>query len=135
MTGRIVHFELPFDDGDRARAFYGSVFGWDLQSYGPDYTMVSTGPTGEQGPSEPGFINGGMGPRSSTFSAPTVVVDVDDIDATLAQVEREGGSVVSGRSPVADMGWTAYFADPEGNVVGLWETNREQQGASGAQGG
>ncbi|MGH3366855.1 MAG: VOC family protein [Nocardioidaceae bacterium] len=27
MTGRIVHFEIPFDDGDRARKFYGEAFG------------------------------------------------------------------------------------------------------------
>ena len=86
MTGRIVHFEMPFDDGHRARAFYGELFGWSVQEVpGMDYTMVSTGPTGEQGPTEPGFINGGMGQRAEGFSAPRVVIDVDDIDATLAQ--------------------------------------------------
>ena len=123
MSGRIVHFELPFDDEARARAFYGELFGWDLQSYpGMDYTMVSTGPTGDQGPTEPGFINGGMAQRHESLSAPTVVVDVEDIDATLAEVEARGGSVVEGRTPVGEMGWSAYFRDPEGNVVGLWET-------------
>jgi predicted enzyme related to lactoylglutathione lyase len=127
MSGRIVHFELPFDDADRARAFYGDLFGWDLQSYpGMDYTMVSTGPTGDHGPTEPGFINGGLGPRAEGFAAPTVVVDVADIEATLAQIEAKGGSVVLGKRPVAEMGWTAYFTDPEGNVIGLWETKRPQ---------
>ncbi len=123
MSGRIVHFELPFDDGGRAKEFYSGVFGWDLQSMpGMDYLMVATGPTGDQGPSESGFINGGMGPRTGRFAAPTVVVDVQDIDATLAQVESAGGSVVEPKGPVGDMGWTAYFADSEGNVVGLWQT-------------
>jgi uncharacterized protein len=123
MSGRIVHFELPFDDEARAREFYGGLFGWDLQSYpGMDYTMVSTGPTGEQGPTEPGFINGGMGRRSDSLAAPTVVVDVEDIDATLADVEARGGSVVESKSPVGEMGYSAYFRDPEGNVVGLWQT-------------
>jgi predicted enzyme related to lactoylglutathione lyase len=123
MSGRIVHFELPYDDEARARDFYGGLFGWDLQSYpGMDYTMVSTGPTGDQGPTEPGFINGGMGHRSDSLSAPVVVVDVEDIDATLAEVESRGGAVVEARSPVGDMGWAAYFRDPEGNVVGLWQT-------------
>ncbi len=32
MSGRVVHFEIPFDDGDRARAFYGSVFGWSIMA-------------------------------------------------------------------------------------------------------
>jgi uncharacterized protein len=126
MSGRIVHFEIPFDDEARARAFSGAPFGWDLQSYpGMDYTLVSTGPTGDQGPTEPGFINGGMAQRSKDFTAPTVVVDVDDIEATLAEVEAKGGTVVSGKSPVGQMGWAAYFRDPEGNTVGLWQTARE----------
>jgi hypothetical protein len=53
-----------------------------------------------------------------------VVVDVDDIEATLAQIEQNGGSVLVAKRPVGEMGWTAYFTDPEGNVVGLWETRR-----------
>ena len=50
MTGRIVHFEIPFDDGDRAKAFYGDVFGWQAQDM-PEmqYTMVMTGPVGDNG--------------------------------------------------------------------------------------
>ena len=123
MSGRIVHFELPYDDAERARAFYGDLFGWNLQSYpGMDYTMVSTGPTGEQGPTEPGFINGGMGPRASAGEAPRVVIDVDDIDATLAAIQAKGGTVSLPKQPVGEMGFTAYFTDTEGNVVGLWET-------------
>jgi predicted enzyme related to lactoylglutathione lyase len=126
MSGRVVHFEIPFDDEARARAFYGNVFGWNLQSFeGMDYTLVSTGPTGDQGATEPGFINGGMAQRSDTFSAPTVVVDVDDIESALADVEAKGGTVVSGKNPVGEMGWAAYFRDPEGNVLGLWQTARQ----------
>jgi len=86
--------------------------------------MVSTGPSGDTGPTEPGFINGGMAQRSEGFAGPTVVVDVDDIEATLAQIEQNGGSVLVAKRPVGEMGWTAYFTDPEGNVVGLWETRR-----------
>jgi predicted enzyme related to lactoylglutathione lyase len=125
MSGRIVHFELPYDDAERARAFYGGIFGWDIQSYpGMEYSMVSTGPSGDTGPTEPGFINGGMAQRGEGFAGPTVVVDVDDIDATLAQIEQNGGAVLVAKRPVAEMGFTAYFTDPEGNVVGLWETKR-----------
>jgi predicted enzyme related to lactoylglutathione lyase len=125
MSGRVVHFEIPYDDESRARSFYGDLFAWDLASYpGMEYTMVTTGPTGDQGPGEAGFINGGMGPRAEHFTAPTVVIDVEDIDATLAKVDAHGGTTLSGRSPVGDMGWSAYFRDPEGNVIGLWETAR-----------
>jgi len=44
MSGRVVHFETPFADGDRARAFYQGAFGWSLVLI-PEmsYTVVSTG--------------------------------------------------------------------------------------------
>ena len=51
-----------------------------------------------------------------------MVVDVDDLDAALRTVEEAGGSVVTGRTPVGEMGITAYVRDTEGNVVGLWQT-------------
>lgn len=126
MSGRIVHFELPYEDRERATAFYGELFGWDIQSFaGTDYSIVSTGPTGDQGPTEPGFINGGLGAKEGTFDGPRVVIDVDDIDATLSEVESRGGQTLAARTPVAEMGWSAYFRDPEGNVVGLWQTNQQ----------
>jgi hypothetical protein len=122
MGGRVVHFEIPFDDGDRARAFYREAFGWDVSEVpGMDYTMVSTGPTEEAGPREPGFINGGMAQRGDSFVAPTVVIDVEDIDAALAKIEGLGGATLLARTPVGEMGFSAYFRDPEGNAVGLWE--------------
>ena len=126
MSGRVVHFEIPYDDGDRARSFYGAAFGWQLvpmQDLG--YTMVMTGPTDpESGATEPGFINGGMFERTADFpgTGPNIVVDVTSIDQALGKVEEAGGAVVRGRTPVGEMGFTAYFTDTEGNLVGLWET-------------
>jgi predicted enzyme related to lactoylglutathione lyase len=126
MSGRVVHFEIPFDNAERARAFYFAAFGWELTPMqGMDYTLVMTGPSGEQGPTEPGFINGGLGRRSGDLPAPTVVVDVDDLDAALVEIGELGGSTVSGRQEVGDMGYAAYVRDSEGNVLGLWETRRD----------
>jgi len=31
--GRVVHFEIHVDDIERAKAFYGSVFGWTFQDW------------------------------------------------------------------------------------------------------
>ena len=127
MSGRVVHFEVPFDDGDRARGFYKEIFGWQLQTM-PEmggYTLVMSGPSGDTGPTEAGFINGGMLPRDQAATpGPVIVVDVDSIDESLAKIGTLGGSTVVGRTPVGDMGFAAYFTDPEGNVVGLWETAR-----------
>ena len=50
MPGRVVHFEIPHDDGDRARAFYADAFGWELMSMpGMGYTIVTTGPSSDSG--------------------------------------------------------------------------------------
>ena len=126
MSGRVVHFEIPYDDGDRARRFYGETFGWQVQEMpGMEYTLVMSGPSGESGPTEPGFINGGMLAREeSAAPGPVVVIDVDSIDATLSTVQGAGGSVVVPKQPVGAMGFAAYVKDSEGNVVGLWETAR-----------
>ncbi len=125
MSGKVVHFEIPFDDGDRARGFYGETFGWQLDAVPEmDYTMVSTGPSDpEQGPSEAGFINGGMFQRSPDFAAktPTLVIDVPSIEEALRKVEAAGGTTVSEKMPVGDMGFAGYFTDTEGNLIGLWE--------------
>ncbi len=126
MSGRVVHFEIPYDDGDRARGFYKELFGWqavEMPELG--YTIVMTGPSGDAGPTEPGYIGGGMLARQQAATdRPVVVVDVDSIDETLARIGERGGSTVVGKTPVGDMGFAAYFTDPEGNVMGLWETAR-----------
>jgi predicted enzyme related to lactoylglutathione lyase len=124
MSGRVVHFEIPFDDGERARGFYKELFGWQVMEM-PEmsYAIVMSGPSNDQGPTESGFINGGMLSRQqAATSGPVLVVDVDSIDETLERIGGMGGSTVVGKTPVGDMGFAAYFTDPEGNVMGLWET-------------
>jgi uncharacterized protein len=122
MSGRVVHFELPADDVKRAGEFYQTVFGWDINPV-PDvnYVLVVTTPSGDQGPTEPGAINGGMAERGSPITAPVITIEVDEISRALEQVEAAGGQVVQGKQPVGPMGFTAYFSDSEGNVVGLWQ--------------
>ena len=54
MSGKVVHFEIPFDDGDRARAFYGDVFGWQLMPMPEmDYTIVIDRPHRPASPGRP----------------------------------------------------------------------------------
>jgi predicted enzyme related to lactoylglutathione lyase len=123
MSSRVVHFEVPFDDADRARAFYRDVFDWQIQEMPElDYTIVSTGPVSDQGmPAEPGYIGGGMFQRQSDVPTPVITLAVDDIDETYTLIEKHGGSRVGEKLPVADMGFAAYFKDSEGNLMGLWQ--------------
>jgi uncharacterized protein len=128
MSGRVVHFEIPFDDGDRARNFYKEVFGWQVQEMPEmNYTMVTSGPSGDTGPTEPGYINGGMLARDDGAArGPVVVIEVDSIDETLITIEdtRGRGAIVAPKTPIGDMGFAAYVKDSEDNVIGLWENAR-----------
>lgn len=124
MSGRVVHFEVPFDDADRARSFYRDVFAWEIQEM-PEmsYSLVSTGPLTEEGmPSEPGYIGGGMMQREAPATTPVITLMVDDIDATLGEIERHGGSTAAPKMAVGEMGFAAYFTDSEGNLMGLWQS-------------
>jgi predicted enzyme related to lactoylglutathione lyase len=123
MSGRVVHFEVPFDDADRAREFYQEVFGWQIQPMPEmDYNMVQTGPVSDQGmPSEPGYIGGGMMQRQAPYTSPVLTVQVDDIDAAIVNIEKHGGAAAGEKLAVGDMGFAAYFTDSEGNLLGLWQ--------------
>ena len=119
----VVHFEIPADDTKRASKFYKDAFGWSMEQFPPmEYWMVQTTEVGEDRvPKKPGSINGGMGKRGGALKSTVVTIAVDDIDKSLAKIEKLGGKTVQKKQPVGDMGFTAYFKDSEGNVVGLWQ--------------
>ena len=124
MTGRVVHFEVPYDDADRARAFYSNVFGWNIQPMPEfDYNFVQTGPTEENGmPTEPGYIGGGMFQRGAEIGKPIITIDVDDMTKALSAIAEHGGAAVGEVQQVGEMGLAAYFTDSEGNLMGVWQS-------------
>jgi uncharacterized protein len=125
---KVVHFEIPVDDRERAKEFYSSVFEWGVMDQdmggGMVYTTAMTTDTDEttRAPKEPGAINGGLMDRTKDTPAPVITIGVDSIDDSLKKVEASGGSTITPRTPIPNMGAFAYFKDSEGNVVGLWET-------------
>ena len=124
MMRKVVHFEIPADDVERAKQFYGTVFGWQMQDMPEmDYTVVQTTDVDEQSqmPTAPGAINGGMLRRSPETPSPVLTIDVDSVEDALKQVESAGGRVLRARTEIPGMGAFAYFKDPEGNTLGLWE--------------
>jgi uncharacterized protein len=120
---KVIHFEVPFEDGERASSFYRDAFGWQLNAMPQyQYVLATTTPTDDRGNlTEMGGINGGMLRRQGPITAPVITVGVADLDEALARVEKLGGKVAIGRQPVGDMGFSAYFHDTEGNLIGLWQ--------------
>lgn len=119
---KVVHFEIPFDDQKRAEEFYSKVFGWKINPI-PEmkYTIVQTVDVDDkQMPKEAGAINGGLMKREQ-IKSPVITIGVSDIKKSAERVKKEGGRVIMEPFKVGDMGTAAYFTDPEGNVIGLWQ--------------
>jgi predicted enzyme related to lactoylglutathione lyase len=112
---RFVHFELATTDREKTAAFYRAVFGWKVEKWeGPvDYWIVTTGDASTLG------INGGLMQAGGDFSGTINTVGVADLDATLAKVKANGGTVIFEKSPVPGVGQLAYFKDNAGIVVGV----------------
>jgi predicted enzyme related to lactoylglutathione lyase len=124
----VVHFEIPADQVERAKTFYSKAFGWMLNTMPEmDYTIVTTTASDKNGiPTGPGAINGGMGKRRDPLKSVVVTIGVKDIDASLEKIKQLGGKAVGKKMPVGDMGFSAYFKDTEGNVIGLWQSAPSQ---------
>jgi uncharacterized protein len=114
MPGQMVHVEIPADDTEKAREFWGSLFGWQFESYpGPsEYWMTRI--TDDSGAAVSNMEPGKRGMR--------VYFDVDDVNAGVAQV-RELGGEANDPMPVPSMGWFAACTDNVGNEFGLWQTD------------
>jgi uncharacterized protein len=128
MPNRVVHFEIHASDIERAKAFYGVVFGWEFPLWigEPPYWGVMTAP---QGSTEPG-INGGLLQRSCEDPAENdaifgyvCTVQVDDYDATHEKILAAGGAVALPKMAIAGMAWQGYFKDTEGNIFGVHQTD------------
>jgi len=123
----LVHFELPVENMERAKKFYSSIFGWNLQDWpmpdGSAYVGVHTTATDEKThlPLKPGAINGGMIQRSALVPSPVFAITVSSIDEYVKKIEASGGKVTMPKKDMMGMGFYCYILDPEGNTIGLWE--------------
>src|SRR5947209_20281287 len=74
---RVVHFEIPADNEERAKSFYQKAFGWDISKYpGMEYHMVGTTEVEQKTRQHPalGAINGGLTKRNSEVKNTVITV-------------------------------------------------------------
>jgi predicted enzyme related to lactoylglutathione lyase len=121
MAAPVVHFEIGCQNLEKTRKFYAQLFGWEFHDGGPSTAMVANlGPTASSPtPGIGGHINSlGHPPHQYV----TFYIQVPDLDATLAAIETAGGKVCVPKQVVPGMGHFAWFTDPEGNTIGLWQS-------------
>jgi predicted enzyme related to lactoylglutathione lyase len=123
----VVHFEIPVQDMLKSQAFFEGVFGWKVNLVPQfEYAMLHTMEVDEQMmPKKAGAINGGMMKQIDPIKSPVITIQVESIDASAKKIEKAGGKMVVGKQPVGDMGFSAYFLDISGNLLGLWENAKK----------
>jgi predicted enzyme related to lactoylglutathione lyase len=114
---RIIHFEIPAADPERAATFYKKVFDWQIEKWpGPmEYWMVTTGAEGSPG------INGGLLRRNAPVKATTNTIGVESVDKAVDAVKAAGGKLVMPKMPIPTVGYFAYLEDTEGNLFGVMQ--------------
>lgn len=138
MADPVVHFEMGYNDRERMKKFYSEVFGWQMQQMGDDmggYVVAQTTETDADGMVKtPGNINGGFYAKTDNplSHAPSVVISVDDINASIESVKKAGGKINGGMTPdgkrtmeptlIPGVGLWISFNDTEGNRVSLLQT-------------
>jgi uncharacterized protein len=118
----VIHFEVMGKNTAKLRTFYGELFGWSIatpQSGDPtEYGIIDTVP------SDSGVISGGIGKAPDGYDGHvTFYVRVDDVEDTLAAVEKNGGTRMMGPDNVPMPNGASItiglFRDPEGHTIGL----------------
>ena len=124
MDHTVVHFEIPADDVEKLRKFYGELFGWKIEKMpGPvEYWGIATVPVDEKGmPQRPG-VNGGMMKRQNPENKPVNYIAVESVDEYVKKIEALGGRVIVPKMEVPGIGWWALALDPEGNQFAIMQS-------------
>jgi uncharacterized protein len=118
MGQPVVHFEVIGKDAKQLHAFYSGLFGWAIDSNNPmDYGVVQR----EENVTADGVgIGGGVGAGPEGYDGHvTFYVEVPDVEASLAEAERLGGTRMMGPDKIMEGVEIGQFLDPEGHLIGL----------------
>jgi len=128
-VSRLVHFEIHVNDMERAKQFYGEVFGWTFEDWseyaGMPYFGATTGPADELG------VNGALVQRRGPAPEPgqplsgyACTMGVGNYDETEAKIVSLGGQIALPKYALPGMAWQGYYLDPEGNVFGIHQPDK-----------
>lgn len=116
---RVIHFEIPAGNPERAVEFYKKVFDWKIEKWaGPmDYWLVTTGEDKEPG------INGAITEKSDYVKVTTNTIGVASYEDAVKKIVEAGGKVLMPKMAVPGIGYMTYCKDTEGNVFGIMQSD------------
>src|SRR5262245_24387153 len=121
---KFVWFEYVTTDTDKAKGFFGELFGWTTQDMPAPglgtYSMIQSGsrtiggylPTPEGAPKQAHWLSH-LGVKSAADTA--------------KQVESLGGQVLKQPIKMGEFGTMAVVKDPQGGVLALWQPAKEEE--------
>lgn len=121
MPARLRHFAINADDVPRARAFYEKVFGWSFTPWGPPgfYQVKNAGQD------LVGALQGRRKIEDNLMPGIELSFGVDDVEAVMAAVQANGGTVLMQPYVIEGVGKLIFFRDPEGNIAGAMQYENE----------
>lgn len=114
----IVWFEIPVDKPERAKVFYGKLFGWKINAFADvaDYWHIDTG-------SKNMGEHGGLMKRKHPGQTITNYIHVPSVTKYMNKIKKLGGKICMPKTAVPNRGYFAVCQDPEKNVFAIWEMN------------
>jgi predicted enzyme related to lactoylglutathione lyase len=117
LIGKVVWSDLMTEDLEKAKRFYGGLFGWTFERSsvrdGHDYLIAKSGPV---------YVAGLMSVARRDDGEPVSrwlpFISVADVDRSTARATALGAQVVVAPRDVS-LGRVAALIDPEGAVIGL----------------
>jgi predicted enzyme related to lactoylglutathione lyase len=115
---KVVHFEIPSENFEKAKSFYSNVFGWKFKQWGDmPYHMTESGPKEHPG------IEGALTTKAGNNQNVVNTLGVENIDNTMKDIKANGGQLITEKMPIPTIGWLVYFKDPDGNVHGAMQND------------
>ncbi len=119
----VVHFEIHASDPEALAGFYAEVFDWRIRAIPElDYWLIETG--ADRG------IGGGMvrrrgerPPEAGAVNAFVCSVSVESAKASLDRALAAGATLALDLRPIPGVGYQAYVKDPDGNILGLHQSD------------
>jgi predicted enzyme related to lactoylglutathione lyase len=112
---RVIHFDISAEHPEELAKFYEQVFNWKFEKWdGPmDYWLITTGKN-ESG------IDGGLARREKEVKTINTI-NVSSIDDYIEMIKLNKGVILTPKTPIPGVGWTASFQDPEGNIFSIMQ--------------
>lgn len=116
--GAPIWLDLNTTDLEKAKAFYGALFGWELTDTGEEFGHYNIATL--NGASIAGVMLKApeMGEMPDSW---TTYLAVDDADATAEAATAANGTVMFEPMAVGPLGTMAIIADPTGAAFGIWQ--------------